>query len=156
MTFYDRMWIVCLSIPKGTVATYGQIAMLCGMPKNSRLVGYGLRENLAGNDIPAFRIVNSKGGTQRCGALSCPGFTAHSACGGRYPYRLEWKVPACKPEAIRMENNAEGCRTLRKKFFPSGRDLPGTITRTDCRFKAPFRSLAQRNGTYRYAPAPAV
>lgn len=61
MTFYDRMRIVCLSISKGTVATYGQIAMLCGMPKNSRLVGYGLRENLAGNDIPAFRIVNSKG-----------------------------------------------------------------------------------------------
>jgi len=61
MTFHDRMRIVCLSIPKGTVATYGQIAMLCGKPKNSRQVGYGLRENLAGNDIPAFRIVNSKG-----------------------------------------------------------------------------------------------
>lgn len=61
MTSYDRMRIVCLSISKGTVATYGQIAMLCGMPKNSRLVGYGLRENLAGNGIPAFRIVNSKG-----------------------------------------------------------------------------------------------
>lgn len=50
-----------MSISKGTVATYGQIAMLCGMPKNSRPAGYGLRENLAGNDIPAFRIVNSKG-----------------------------------------------------------------------------------------------
>ena len=61
MTFYDKMRIVCMAIPKGKVATYGQIAMLCGKPKNSRQVGYGLRENLAGTDIPAFRIVNGRG-----------------------------------------------------------------------------------------------
>lgn len=48
MTFYKKMRIVCLAIPAGSVATYGQIAMLCGKPRNSRQVGYGLRENLAG------------------------------------------------------------------------------------------------------------
>lgn len=61
MTFYEKMRIVCLAIPEGKVATYGQIAMLCGKPKNSRQVGYGLRENLAGEDIPAFQVVNGKG-----------------------------------------------------------------------------------------------
>ncbi len=61
MNFYERMRIVCLAIPAGKVATYGQIAMLCGKPKNSRQVGYGLREDLAGNDIPAFRVVNGRG-----------------------------------------------------------------------------------------------
>ena len=61
MTFYEKMRIVCMAIPEGKVATYGQVAMLCGKPKNSRQVGYGLRENLAGNDIPAHRIVNGKG-----------------------------------------------------------------------------------------------
>ena len=55
------MRLVCLCIPRGKVATYGQIAMLCGKPGNSRQVGYGLRENLAGADIPAFRVVNGKG-----------------------------------------------------------------------------------------------
>lgn len=55
------MRIVCLAIPKGKVATYGQIAMLCGKPKNARQVGYSLRENLAGIDIPAYRVVNGKG-----------------------------------------------------------------------------------------------
>lgn len=59
--FYDRMRIVCLNIPAGRVASYGQIALLCGKPKNSRQVGYGLKMNLAGNDIPAHRVVNSKG-----------------------------------------------------------------------------------------------
>lgn len=61
MTFYEKMRIVCLAIPRGRVTTYGQIAMLCGKPRNSRQVGYGLRENLAGEGIPAFRIVNGRG-----------------------------------------------------------------------------------------------
>ncbi len=61
MTFYEKMRFVCLRIPSGKVATYGQIAMLCGKPRNSRQVGYGLRENLAGEDIPAFRVVNGRG-----------------------------------------------------------------------------------------------
>lgn len=61
MTFYEKMRTVCLAIPEGKVATYGQIAMLCGKPRNARQVGYGLRENLAGSDVPAFRVVNGKG-----------------------------------------------------------------------------------------------
>lgn len=61
MTFYEKMRIVCLAIPAGRAATYGQIAMLCGKPKNSRQVGYGLRQGLAGEDIPAFRVVNGRG-----------------------------------------------------------------------------------------------
>ena len=61
MTFYEKMRLVCMAIPSGKVATYGQIAMLCGKPGNSRQVGYGLKNNLAGEDVPAFRIVNSKG-----------------------------------------------------------------------------------------------
>ena len=61
MDFYQKMGIVCNYIPYGKVATYGQISLLCGKPKYSRQVGYGLRENLAGEDIPAHRVVNSKG-----------------------------------------------------------------------------------------------
>ena len=61
MNFYERMRIVCLAIPDGKVATYGQIALLCGYPNNSRQVGYGLKKNLAGKDIPAYRVVNGKG-----------------------------------------------------------------------------------------------
>lgn len=60
MDFYKRMSAVCKRIPEGTVATYGQIALLCGKPKNSRQVGYGLRFQLAG-EVPAHRVVNTKG-----------------------------------------------------------------------------------------------
>lgn len=61
MNFYKRMELVCNSIPAGHVATYGQIAMLCGKPKNARQAGYGLKCGLAGKDIPAHRVVNAKG-----------------------------------------------------------------------------------------------
>ena len=60
MDFYKRMSIACSYIPYGKVATYGQIALLCGMPRNARQVGYALREELAG-EVPAHRIVNAKG-----------------------------------------------------------------------------------------------
>ena len=54
------MGIVCNRIPEGKVATYGQIALLCGKPKNARQVGYGLKNDLAGQ-VPAYRVVNGKG-----------------------------------------------------------------------------------------------
>ena len=60
MDFYRRVGMVCRQVPKGRVVTYGQIALLCGKPRNSRQVGYALRKNLAG-EVPAFRVVNSQG-----------------------------------------------------------------------------------------------
>lgn len=59
--FYANMRIVCLMIPRGKVASYGQIALLCGAPNHSRQVGYALKMNLAGDDLPAHRIVNGRG-----------------------------------------------------------------------------------------------
>lgn len=72
MTFYEKMRIVCLAIPEGKVATYGQIALLCGKPQNFRQVGYGLKKGLAGDDIPAYRVVNSKGVLSGAGYFEYP------------------------------------------------------------------------------------
>lgn len=73
MTFYEKMRLVLLAIPAGRVATYGQIAMLCGKPKNSRQVGYGLKNDLAGSDVPAYRVVNGKGELSGAGQFQIPG-----------------------------------------------------------------------------------
>lgn len=59
--FYKRAAIVCRSIPYGKAATYGQIALLCGRPRNARQVGYALGRGRLGEDIPAHRVVNSRG-----------------------------------------------------------------------------------------------
>lgn len=70
--FYQRLRLVCLAIPHGKVASYGQLAMLCGAPRNARQVGYGLRMDLAGADIPAHRVVNSKGELSGAGMFHHP------------------------------------------------------------------------------------
>lgn len=38
MNLYKRIGMACRAIPAGTVATYGQIALLCGRPRHSRRV----------------------------------------------------------------------------------------------------------------------
>ena len=48
-------------IPKGKVATYGQIAALAGEPKMARAVGNALHKNPDPDNIPCFRVVNAQG-----------------------------------------------------------------------------------------------
>lgn len=48
-------------IPKGWVATYGQVAAMAGLPRRSRLVGQVLRHLDPATDIPWHRVVNAKG-----------------------------------------------------------------------------------------------
>ena len=61
MDFYKRVALVCRAIPDGKAVSYGQIALLCGKPHNARQVGYALNHKISGEDIPAFRVVNTKG-----------------------------------------------------------------------------------------------
>jgi methylated-DNA-protein-cysteine methyltransferase-like protein len=61
MSFYDTVYSVVVKIPKGRVATYGQIAYLCGSPKASRAVGYALHFNPKPDVIPCFRVVDRFG-----------------------------------------------------------------------------------------------
>lgn len=61
MDFYKRASLVCRNIPYGKVATYGQIALLCGMPRHARQVGYGLQKEKMGREVPAHRVVSSRG-----------------------------------------------------------------------------------------------
>lgn len=72
MDFYKRVAIVCGQIPKGTVATYGQISLLCGKPRNARQVGYALNRKLSGEDIPAHRVINAQGFLSGAGAFGTP------------------------------------------------------------------------------------
>ena len=48
-------------IPKGCVATYGQVAEMAGNPRMSRAVGNALHKNPDPEHIPCYRVVNSRG-----------------------------------------------------------------------------------------------
>lgn len=59
-------------IPAGTVATYGQIAALCGKPRNARQVGYALKAGRAGKYLPAHRVVGATGELVGAGYFQTP------------------------------------------------------------------------------------
>ena len=61
MSAFEKIYHVVKKIPKGRVATYGQVAMLAGNPRWSRVVGYALHNNPAPGIIPCHRVVNREG-----------------------------------------------------------------------------------------------
>ena len=56
-----RIYEAVKRIPKGRVATYGQVAKMAGNERMSRAVGNALHKNPDPAHIPCFRVVNSKG-----------------------------------------------------------------------------------------------
>ena len=56
-----RIYEAVKKIPKGCVATYGQVAELAGDKKMARAVGNALHKNPDPDGIPCYRVVNSKG-----------------------------------------------------------------------------------------------
>ena len=59
---YERVWKVVRRIPRGRVATYGQVARLAGLGGGARLVGYALHA-LAEDErgVPWQRVINAQG-----------------------------------------------------------------------------------------------
>jgi methylated-DNA-protein-cysteine methyltransferase-like protein len=52
---------VVRQIPRGAVATYGQVAELAGYPRQARQVGWILSGLPDGTDVPWQRVINAKG-----------------------------------------------------------------------------------------------
>jgi methylated-DNA-protein-cysteine methyltransferase related protein len=61
LSSYERIYAVIRRIPKGRVATYGQIAQMAGLPRHARQVGYALSALPEGRDVPWHRVINAKG-----------------------------------------------------------------------------------------------
>ena len=61
LTFFDKVYIVVRMIPRGRVASYGQIATYLGHPRAARTVGWALHGIPEGSDVPWQRVINAKG-----------------------------------------------------------------------------------------------
>ncbi len=61
MSLSENIYNAVRKIPYGKVATYGQIAVMCGNPYYARAVGNALHNNPEPDTIPCYRVVNSKG-----------------------------------------------------------------------------------------------
>ena len=60
---YEMIYSVVASIPRGRVATYGQVAEMAGLPGHARQVGYALKVMPDDGLVPWHRVVNAKGET---------------------------------------------------------------------------------------------
>ncbi len=60
-SFYDKIYRAVQQIPRGRVATYGQVASMAGNGGAARAVGNALHVNPAPGVIPCHRVVNAKG-----------------------------------------------------------------------------------------------
>ena len=58
---YQKIYEIVKQIPKGCVASYGQVAALAGNPRWARVVGYALHVNPDPAHIPCYRVVNREG-----------------------------------------------------------------------------------------------
>jgi methylated-DNA-protein-cysteine methyltransferase-like protein len=56
-----RIWETICDIPRGAVASYGQIAEIAGRPRGARQVGYALRHLPEGHEVPWHRVLQVSG-----------------------------------------------------------------------------------------------
>jgi methylated-DNA-protein-cysteine methyltransferase-like protein len=61
-TRWEHVYAVVRRIPRGSVATYGQVARLAGLGGDARQVGYALHALPPGSRVPWHRVINSRGG----------------------------------------------------------------------------------------------
>src|SRR5438874_965426 len=60
---HNRIYDVVRRIPRGRVATYGQVALLAGLPGQARLAGYALFNlpQAQWGKVPWQRVINAQG-----------------------------------------------------------------------------------------------
>jgi methylated-DNA-protein-cysteine methyltransferase-like protein len=71
--FFDSVYALVRRIPRGKVATYGQIARLLGAPRSARVVGWAMHGNPSGSRIPWHRVVQQGGSLSPTVAPADPG-----------------------------------------------------------------------------------
>lgn len=59
--FFERVYGIVRQIPYGKVTSYGAIAKVLGTARSARMVGWAMNASHHLEDLPAHRVVNSKG-----------------------------------------------------------------------------------------------
>lgn len=58
---YEKIYTAVMTIPRGKVATYAQVAAMVGNPRLCRVVGNALHINPYFGEVPCHRVVNAQG-----------------------------------------------------------------------------------------------
>ncbi len=105
---YRAIYRTVKRIPKGNIATYGQVASLAGIPGAARQVGYALHALKEGSSVPWHRVVNARGAISKRSSgwgaevdqrllLEAEG-VKFDVAGHIRLARFQWRTTACPPE----------------------------------------------------------
>ena len=63
MKVFEKIYSIVESIPRGKVASYGQVAAIAGYPRGAQMVGWALHQMNHGTAkrVPWHRVVNARG-----------------------------------------------------------------------------------------------
>ena len=103
---FTRLIAVVRRIPRGRVASYGQVAALAGLPRYARHVGYALHALPEATPVPWHRVVNARGGISlrpwgggaETQALRLAAEGIEFDARGRVPHERFWR-PGTRPRA---------------------------------------------------------
>lgn len=119
--FFRRVYAAVRAIPRGRVATYGQVAAMLGVPRGARAVGWALRalSPRVKPAVPWHRVVGAGG---RISPRGGPGPELQRK-------RLRAEGVAFKGQNIDMRRHAFIARALRPRPRSRPRARPGELTR---------------------------
>ena len=95
---YARIYAVVRRIPRGRVASYGQIAELAGIPRHARQVGYALHHLPGDSGVPWQRVLNASGEVAK----------------RAYPEDARWQRDLLEDEGVEFDVRG---RALRRFFW---------------------------------------
>lgn len=104
MTTFERVYEAVKLIPRGSVATYGQVAEAIGNKRLSRVVGYALHANPYPGVVPCHRVVMKDGSVCSGFAFGGPDRQAELLHGEGVTFADETHVDmeACRVRALPM------------------------------------------------------
>lgn len=87
-----KIYEIVRRIPRGRVATYGQVAALAGYGGHARQVGYALHDLPDGSDVPWQRVINARGEV-----------SPRSGAPGEAGFREGWQRHLLEEEGVRFD-----------------------------------------------------
>lgn len=90
--FFTGVYTLVKRIPRGKVATYGQIARLLGAPRSARVVGWAMYGTPKGSRVPWHRVVQQGGSLSATACASEPGRQRRLLEGEGVAFRLDGRI----------------------------------------------------------------